>query len=288
MAPRKVLVTGAGGFIGKQVAFAFRRAGFKVAGLVRDASKAGELRNNEISIVVGDITNPAGFESEIASSDVLVHCAHDYTTGLSSMHPLRDRFAAAAKSGKTVVWTSGIWLYGDVGDAFVTEKSTPNFEMLKERVVNDDIIVAANGIVVRPPCVYGGAGGPVGVLIEGGLKSKKVPLMGDGNNWWSHIHVYDLARFYVQVAESGQKGLFNVAEDGSARLIDYVRAIAKATGAEIVPVPTDSFYFKGMSLSIRIDASHAKKTVGWSAVMPPFLESVDDYIAAFKANNGLA
>src|SRR5262245_33619125 len=84
-----VLVTGATGFIGRQVVarlllagrrvmiLARRRAG--LTGAQRVAEMFGEISRRSLEVVEGDLANPAGIQSKIRHSgstiDTLIHCA---------------------------------------------------------------------------------------------------------------------------------------------------------------------------------------------------------------------
>ena len=115
----RIFVTGATGYIGGAVAVALRRAGHDVRGLVRSAEKAAHLRRYEIEPVVGDMTQPGSFHEALDECSVLVHAAADHAGGV--VEPDRaviDTFLAAGARGarpKTVLYTSGVWIYGDTG-----------------------------------------------------------------------------------------------------------------------------------------------------------------------------
>jgi NAD(P)-dependent dehydrogenase (short-subunit alcohol dehydrogenase family) len=48
----KVLILGAGGYIGEGIAIAFRRAGFKTYGVIRNEKKKLDLIKNEIIPII--------------------------------------------------------------------------------------------------------------------------------------------------------------------------------------------------------------------------------------------
>jgi nucleoside-diphosphate-sugar epimerase len=48
-----VFVIGAGGYIGEEIAVAFRKAGYVVYGLIRNPTKQNQLLKNEIIPVIG-------------------------------------------------------------------------------------------------------------------------------------------------------------------------------------------------------------------------------------------
>lgn len=75
----QVLVTGATGFIGSNVANSFAEKGYKVKALVRSIEKAsGLLDGSKIAFVEGDITDSSTLGKAIDSGDVVVHLAARY------------------------------------------------------------------------------------------------------------------------------------------------------------------------------------------------------------------
>ncbi|MCB0300059.1 MAG: NAD-dependent epimerase/dehydratase family protein [Calditrichaeota bacterium] len=54
----KVFITGATGYIGFNVALAFRRAGYEIWGLTRSREKARLLLQSEIHPVIGSLDEP--------------------------------------------------------------------------------------------------------------------------------------------------------------------------------------------------------------------------------------
>ena len=73
----KVFVTGATGYVGFNVASAFRRAGHDVWGLVRSPEKSETLAMNEIHPVMGSMEQPQSYLSIAEECSVFIHAAFD-------------------------------------------------------------------------------------------------------------------------------------------------------------------------------------------------------------------
>jgi dTDP-glucose 4,6-dehydratase len=92
---RRVLVTGAGGFIGSHLAEALVMAGADVRAFVRYNSRgdAGLLHQlppqllDNIDIVAGDLRDPAAVERAIAGSDIVFHLGAVISIPYSYRHP---------------------------------------------------------------------------------------------------------------------------------------------------------------------------------------------------------
>lgn len=78
-----VFVIGAGGYIGKGVALAFRRAGYRVYGLVRNEKYSNELIQNEIEPIVAQAFDDLESLTDVLSSCSIIIDAVGYNAKLS-------------------------------------------------------------------------------------------------------------------------------------------------------------------------------------------------------------
>jgi nucleoside-diphosphate-sugar epimerase len=72
---RNVLVTGATGFVGGNLVDALLRKGYSVACLVRKSSNTHFLKNRNVRLVIGDITDPASIRQASRGIHVVYHVA---------------------------------------------------------------------------------------------------------------------------------------------------------------------------------------------------------------------
>ena len=66
-------LTGANGFIGRQVCEMLRTRGYRVKGLVR--GNAPMLAQLGVELVRGDLADPAGWATSLKDVDIVIHCA---------------------------------------------------------------------------------------------------------------------------------------------------------------------------------------------------------------------
>jgi nucleoside-diphosphate-sugar epimerase len=124
------------------------------------------------------------------------------------------------------------------------------------------------GIVLRYGSLYGpGASEP---LIET-IRSRKLPVVGDGGGVWSWLHVDDAASATVAALERGTRGVYNIVDDEPAPLREWLPFLAEAVGAappRHVPVWLGRLAAGevGVSMTTRIRGSsnaRAKRELEW-------------------------
>lgn len=285
----KVFVTGATGYIGRAVSEALRRRGHRVAGLTRSAAKAHSLAAAEISAVTGDMRDTAAWSGAASSADVLIHCAVEYSAEYEALD--RRTVETLLAFGGKVLYTSGVWQYGP-GGPFEENQAFAGKPLLPWRSEVEELVLAAKGLVIRPGCVYGGAGGLTGLWFQGAAEQKSAPIIGDGANRWAVVHVSDVADLYVRAAESSLSGELLNAVDGSRFTVrEMAEAASRAAGAggavtALTIAEAEKRYggmAHGLALDQHVDASKAGRLLGWAPRFKGFPGDADLYFAAWHA-----
>ncbi len=301
----KIFVTGASGFVGSAVAKAFARAGHSVYGLVRKKEDAPRLQLHEVTPVLGEMKRPDSYAKYALESQVLIHCAADHGSEYESLDRLTvHTFLALAKKARaprTLIYTSGVWLYGNTGAASVDESSAfETAHLIPWRGTHEKRVLESSGpllrgLVVRPGCVYGGRGSLTGFWFSGARKEGSAPIVGDGLNRWTMVHVHDLADLYVRLAESNVRSeLFNATDRSRSTVLDCARAASLAAGAkgkvrhlsEKEAAKSYGFLAKGLALDQHVDSSKAVRLLGWTPRHGGFADGAEKYFAAWKAAQG--
>lgn len=298
----KVFVTGASGYIGSAVAQALARAGHEVCGLVRTSAKAKALAAREIEPILGTLEDPRSYAGAAASSTVLIHCAAEYSARYMQLDQQTVESlinaARASKSPRTVLYTSGVWVYGDTGDRRVDESSPVNPPAaVLARPEHERMVLAADAglvrtLVIRPGCVYGETGSLTAGWFDSAVRGGAAQFIGDGDQRWAMVHVHDLAALYVLAAESGCGGqVFNATDRSRFTVAECARAASRAAGAggktQALPLAEATKSIGPMAACLamtqHVDSSQAALRLGWQPRHAGFVDGVERYFRAWRA-----
>jgi predicted dehydrogenase/nucleoside-diphosphate-sugar epimerase len=254
------LVTGGSGFLGRRVAEALVRCGVRPVLLARDPSRVTAELVDHVTIVRGDVRDPAGLAAAADGVDVLVHTAAVTTNKApASVHEevnvegTRLVVAAAREAGvRRVVHASSVIVYGvDPGSPVVTENNPLDRSCrgwdhyLRTKVAAED---AARDEADGPP-------GPELVILRFGiLYGYERPLdpgivtigpvrltMGGGRNHLPFTHVDDAVNAVLLGAtvDAAVGNAYNVVGDGEVTVRDAIRLVGREDGAgrRVVGVP---------------------------------------------------
>jgi len=288
----KVLVFGAGGYIGFAAAVALRREGHKVTGVVRNEKARLLLAQNEVYPVTGDLKDLKSLQSHIESATVVVDTTsnHDYELSYNLLALVRE---SAKKSGvpKRLVYTSGVLDYGHheepVDETYSVNKS-PRNDFSKALISDKEV----EGVILRPGWVYGGNSGK---YITGWFEHNQkgeIEIVGNPDKKWSWVHIQDLADAYVKVV-GASKGLvtgeiFDVADDTRVTFGQLRLAFAKAAGLEgkvvYTPAGTDA-WSKLSEVTALVTAAKIKRVLGWQPKHGTLFDDLDLYYLAYRAEH---
>jgi nucleoside-diphosphate-sugar epimerase len=249
----KVFVTGATGYIGREVCRALHRASHQVVGLAREKEKATLARFDGLEWVIGNVRDGRTFFDEAKECDALVHLASEGGADNAAVdrNAVEALLDAVRKPGlpRVLVYTSGVWVLGPTGESHLDEgtpiespASLVAWRPAHERAVLDasggDVVTA----VVRPGIVYGGHGGMTEAFFSQAVEKGKPTIIGDGQNRWTGVHRADLGELYVRLVEAAfsdrvramkkEDRVFHGVAGGPERVADMARAASRAAGGE--------------------------------------------------------
>jgi dihydroflavonol-4-reductase len=297
--PQRVLVTGATGFVGKAIVRVLRERGHSVVGLVRDPNRAGALAQGA-EIAVGDMLAPQTYRPLVANVDAVIMAAQYATKGRLT----RERLAQVGRAdavmadalaheclahGKRFLYTSGCFNYGDHGADWITE-STPfapsplgvaharGVEMLRSLHATSGL----DAVMLAPGFVYG-PGGLFTQAFTDQLAKRRLRVIGSGQNYWSPIHVDDLAMSFGLALERAPAGAeYTVVDDAPLTLRSLVDQLTAALGHKRVG-NSPAWLMKpliggplvdSLVTSFRVRNDRAKAELGWSPRYPSCAEGL--------------
>jgi nucleoside-diphosphate-sugar epimerase len=293
----RVFVTGTSGFIGSAVARALSRAGHEVLGLVRSEEKARALAAAEVAPVLGAMERPESYREVARSCEVLVHCAAEYSARRTELDELTVE-ALLAAAPKLVIYTSGVWIYGNRGAELLDEASPvapPPF--IVPRVETEQRVLAGaagvRGVVIRPGCVYGGRGSLTAAWFESAVGEGAARIVGDGSCRWAMVHREDLADLYVRAAESAFGGeIFNATDRSRSTVRECAEAASRAAGAggKVTSIAVAEFaahvgpMAECFAYDQHVDSTKAERLLGWRPRHAGFVAGAAACFAAWRAS----
>jgi nucleoside-diphosphate-sugar epimerase len=250
----RVLITGAGGFIGGAVARAVRARGDDVVALVRDPGRASRLTETGIELAVDDLSDAGRMTAHLAGADAAIHVAGSYRVGIrrSERGPMWDANvgtttrlvdAAEAAGTKRIVYVSTCNIFGntrgrvvdetyhrDLGEGFLSWYDETKYRA--HEVAEQRSAAGAPIVTVLPSQTYGpGDHSAFGEQLrrahDGTLRYRILDDAGVGL-----VHVDDLAAGVVAAMDRGVPGRSYVLSGPTTTLGEAVDMAAAIGGHE--------------------------------------------------------
>jgi 2-alkyl-3-oxoalkanoate reductase len=198
---KRLLITGAGGFLGGRTAKAFAQRGqWSVVATSRRTDRAAELESHGCAFVAGDLCDAAHCDAITRDVDTVVHCAAlsapfgDYDTFFrSNVLATETLLAACIRNGVTsFVFISTPSIYFNYQDRFDVSEADP----LPEPMVNhyastkylaEQHVLRHHGkgiatIALRPRAIIGAEDTTIFPRILEAYHRGKLKIVGDGQN----------------------------------------------------------------------------------------------------------
>jgi nucleoside-diphosphate-sugar epimerase len=258
-----VLVTGAGGFIGRRVVTAVQTAGHHVTAIVRK-----NRESNASSVVRHDLRLPLG---DLPPVDWIFHLAGAYA-GDGDDELCRADFRMAENiiawglkaRIKNWVLASAAEVYGDLQDAATEAAPTRpvipygRVKLAVERRFVESLkdVPGCRVVILRIGEVYGSEGRLMGELTTR-LRQGFCPWPGTGRVRVSFVHVDDVAQVFFCAIQHAQTGIsiYNVTDDVPVTWRDFTCGVAQRLGTcspLFLPAPLVYSYAACTTLACRI------------------------------------
>jgi nucleoside-diphosphate-sugar epimerase len=263
-----ILVTGATGYIGSAVCRRLQEAGHEVVGLARSSEAEVKLKAAGVGVVAGSLSELETLRRAAGAAEAVVHTAMGWgaDSGAVDRGAVEAMLEGMAGANKPFIYTSGVWVMGNTKGRLAGEMFPlrPPALVAWRPAVEQRVMQASErkvcGVVIRPAMVYGRKGGMMAAWLTG-----QMPVVGDGSNHWSFVHVDDLADLYLLALERARAGSLYVAADGPAY---RVKELAEAAGIrEMMPLEQArqrlGLLADCLVLDQKVGSTRAGRELGW-------------------------
>jgi nucleoside-diphosphate-sugar epimerase len=242
---RRVLVTGAAGFVGSHFAPYLAGRGFEVRAL--DVHAPARPQGSGVDFRIQDIREPRGLAAALADVDIVFNLASVHldvratpdefeSVNVRALEQLIELSAAARV--RRVVQVSSVGVYGHVAHPPAAEDAPLNPENDYERTKAAGERAASEAarragldlVIVRPSWVYG-LGCPRTRKLIGSLRKRRFFFIGRGNNLRHPVYIDDLLAALELAAAAGPEvsgRTFNVAGPRWMTVEEMVGEFARA------------------------------------------------------------
>lgn len=213
-----ILVTGAGGFVGRHVVRALAARGERVRALVRHAAGATMLDDIECELARGDVTDPASLRGAMAGVDAVVHLVAIIAGRPADFQRVMTAGTANVLDAAREAGVRRFLYMSALGTSAETSDRVPYYgaKWASERAV------AASGIghvILRPSFVFGHDGGVLPRFLRIARLAPVTPVIGRGTQRLQPIWVDDLAAAVGAALADRRQG--GVIELGGPDVVDW-------------------------------------------------------------------
>lgn len=300
-----ILIIGANGYLGSNVARELKEHGLAVSGLARSAKLGATMARNGVTPVPGDLKDLDGLARIARIFDGIVFAP---VVPFEEEAPALDvLLSALAGTSKPFLFTSGTGVLSipaqqgewhqenfEEGDPYVAR------HWLSLRVDTENLVRGAankgvRAIVMRPPQIWGRGGSKqLPAIFESVAKTGAACYIGAGLNLYSHVHVDDLARQYRLAIEMGVPGALYHAVAGEVNWRTLAEAVAQTMDCKARSVSFESackiwgdmYADLFFGVSSRSRAVRSRRELGWEPTICDIVEDVRNgsYAATYARN----
>lgn len=221
---RKILITGASGFIGKALLKEYLNRGEDVIAVVRDKNKISEIISNKLTIIEADCSEYLNLDEKICSDiDIIYHCAFkgsfgaeelkNYKLQLENTEIVCDLVTFASKvKAKRIVFTSTIneiEVIKYLSQQEIQPRSTCIYstgkiasEMMGKTIAYNSGVEFVSGLVAMPYGPGNTAKTLPNILMKK-FDNNEVPKLIEGNNKYDLVFIDDVVRAFIAIGELG-------------------------------------------------------------------------------------
>jgi nucleoside-diphosphate-sugar epimerase len=290
----RIFVAGATGLLGRRVVPLLVAKGHAVVGLARRDENEPALKALGAEPRRADLFDAASVAKAAEGCEVVMHLATSIPPRLvskTSEWAMNDRLRTegtknllAAAKGAALYVQQSIGLVHGSQRGLVREDAP--YAAKPHRLVRSAIemeqLVKRSGLkaAILRCAIFYGADDPRTKDIVDRVRRRRLPFIGDGDNFTSHVHLDDAAAAFAAVVEKGAPGTWNVVDDRPVTSKEFLRSLSNELH---VKDPWDlpewfAWLVMGPSrtalatMSLALDNTRAKEELGWKPSYPTFRE----------------
>ncbi len=270
----KILLTGATGKVGSRLAKRLAERGHQIRALVRDPTRAADLRGDRTELARGDLLEPDSLAGAVRGVDAVVHCAAFFRGATAEQaHAVNDlgtqhlASAARATSVKRFVFTSTGLVYGANGGRPAREDDpcAPMDGYPASKLAAERFLLAMEGLdvrVLRLPFVYGDGDPHI---------AEAVPMMRGfpPAQRMSIAHHADVAQAVARLLDAASPAhrIYNVVDDEAPDLATVFASVA-------APPPDGSNAERARAFDALMDGRRIREDLGFQPKFPRLADAI--------------
>jgi len=270
----KILVTGATGKVGSRLAKRLAQRGDPVRALVRDPSRAADLRDARIEIAEGDLLKVDSLAAAVRGVDAVVHCAAFFRGATPEQaHAVNDlgtrnlASAARAASVKRFIFTSTGLVYGPTAGRLAQEDDpcAPTAAYPQSKLAAERFLLAFEGLdvhVLRLPFVYGNGDPHIeeAIAMLQGFPPKQRMSLG---------HHADVAQAVARLLDTASPAyrIYNVVDDEAPELATLFASVGQ-------PPPDGSNAEGARAFDTLLDGRRIREDLGFKPQFPRLADAI--------------
>jgi nucleoside-diphosphate-sugar epimerase len=248
---KKIVITGANGFIGNYLTEYLAKNGNEIYGLVHHLYKAPP---QNITFRAFDL-NSFGSDVIPQGTEIIIHAAYIPNEKNQSSEDINYK---ATKRLYEIGKRKGVKLFIFLSSFSASENAISEYG--KSKFITSKIFDKSDSLILEPGLVIGN-GGLHKRITDVIKQSSIIPLIGNGKQILQYILMEDLAKVIEKSIDNNINGAYRIAVEQNILMKDFYKSIAKDLNKKIIFVPLPYFIADiifGLSESLKINIGISK------------------------------